>query len=71
MTSTPLLGGRPRVMVDIGLLLALRSGDDSGRSRGWQAVAMAYTHRTGNFISKQTCRRRYHEWLQENGRLSQ
>jgi len=49
--------GRPRKKVDYGLLLALRIDENLG----WSRVAMEYTRRTGEYISKQTCKRRYYE----------
>ncbi len=53
--------GRPRTNVDFGLVLALRQGDDVGHPRGWLSVAGEYRRRTGQYISKQTCRRRFQE----------
>ncbi len=59
--ETPMLGGRPRLDVDYGLVLALRQGDDVGHPRGWLSVAAEYRRRTGQFISKQTAKRRFLE----------
>ena len=53
----PILGGRPRKTVRIGLVLDLREEE----GLGWGRVATEYTRRTGDFISKQTCKRRYYE----------
>ena len=55
--SQPILCGRPRKTVDYGLLLALREEEGFG----WERVANEYTNQTGDFISKQTCKRRYLE----------
>ena len=49
--------GCPRKKVNYGLLLDLRIKENLG----WSRVAMEYTRRTGDYISKQTCRRRYDE----------
>ena len=53
----PILCGRPRKTVNNGLLLDLREKE----GLGWGRVATEYTHQTGDFISKQTCKRRYLE----------
>ena len=53
----PILCARPRKTVIIGLILDLRMKENLG----WSRVAMEYTRRTGVFISKQTCKRRYLE----------
>ena len=55
--TPPILGGRPRKTVIIGLVLDLREEENLG----WSRVAMEYTRRSGDFISKQTCKRRYLE----------
>ena len=49
--------GRPRLLVDYGLVLALREREHLG----WFRVATEYIRRTGQYISKQTCKRRYEE----------
>lgn len=49
--------GRPKLEVDFGLLLDYREN----QHLGWLRVARKYSQVTGEFISKQTCRRRYLE----------
>lgn len=49
--------GRPRIKVDFALVLRLREGDHLG----WSRVAREYTRITGQYISKETCKRRYQE----------
>lgn len=49
--------GRPRLAVDFGAILALREG----QHLGWRRVAARYIEKTGEFISPQTCKRRYLE----------
>ena len=55
--------GRPRKLANIGLILDLRLE----KKMGWSRVANEYTRLTGDFISKQTCRRRYLEATKKNG----
>ena len=55
--TQPILCGRPRKTVNNGLVLDLREEE----GLGWERVATEYTRRTGDFISKQTCKRRYLE----------
>lgn len=47
--------GRPILSVDFGLILDLRET----QNLGWSRVAMEYTRKTGQYVSKQTCKRRY------------
>jgi hypothetical protein len=54
--------GRPRVLVDFGLILDLRENENLG----WFRIAKEYTSRTGQYISKQTCKRRYIELKRSN-----
>ena len=49
--------GRPRLLVDFGLILDLREV----HCLGWSRVAQKYVAKTGQYISKQTCKRRYEE----------
>lgn len=49
--------GRPRLLVDFGLILDLRENENLG----WFRIATEYTRRTRQYISKQTCKRRYIE----------
>ena len=50
--------GRPRLKVDFALVLRLREDDHLG----WSRVAKEYTKTTGQYISKETCKRRYEEF---------
>ena len=57
MSEVPIQSGRPRLLVDFGLILDLRE-----RAKlGWSRIAQEYTRKTGQYISKQTCKRRYKE----------
>jgi hypothetical protein len=49
--------GRPRVEVDYALILRLRDIENLGWSRG----AEVYRNRTGQWISRDTFKRRYYE----------
>jgi hypothetical protein len=49
--------GRPRVEVDYALVLRLRDVENLGWSRG----AQEYRSRTGQWISRDTFKRRYYE----------
>jgi len=53
--------GRPRLLVDFGLVLDLREV----HCLGWSRVAKEYIAKTGQYISKQTCKRRYEEINEE------
>ncbi len=53
----PKRSGRPRVEVDYALVLRLRDRENLGWSRG----AEVYRRRTGQWISKDTFKRRYRE----------
>ena len=57
MGKSLIQSGRPRLLVDFGLLLDLREDEHLG----WSRVAREYTRRTVQYISKQTCKRRYEE----------
>ncbi len=57
MSKSLIQSGRPRLLVDFGLILDLRESE----KLGWSRVATEYTKRTGQYISKQTCKRRYEE----------
>ena len=50
--------GRPRLKVDFALILRLREYNNLG----WSRVAKEYTKATGQYISKETCKRRYEEF---------
>jgi hypothetical protein len=49
--------GRPRVEVDFAIVLRLRDVENLGRSRG----AAEYRRRTGQWLSRDTFKRRYYE----------
>lgn len=53
----PKRSGRPRVEVDYALVLRLRDEENLGWSRG----AEEYRRRTGQWISRDTFKRRYYE----------
>lgn len=57
MSKSLIQSGRPRLLVNFGLILDLR---ESG-NLGWSRIASEYIRKTGQYISKQTCRRRYEE----------
>ena len=63
MMTNKVLSGRPRLLVDFGLILDLREV----QNLGWYRVASEYTKRTGQYISKQTCKRRYDEAKAKEG----
>jgi len=49
--------GRPRILVDFAIVLRLR---DKG-NLGWSRMAKAYQQRTGQYVSRDTMKRRYLE----------
>jgi hypothetical protein len=49
--------GRPRVLVDFAIVLRLRDVDNLG----WSRMAEAYRQVTGQYISRDTIKRRYLE----------
>ncbi len=57
MSEFSIKSGRPRLLVNYGLILDLRESEHLG----WSRVATEYIKRTGRYISKQTCKRRYEE----------
>ena len=57
MSKSLVQSGRPRLLVDFGLILDLREKENLG----WSRVAREYTRRTGQYVSKQACKRRYEE----------
>jgi len=57
MTRSLIQSGRPRLSADFGLILDLRESEHLG----WSRVASEYIKRTGQYISKQTCQKRYEE----------
>ena len=57
MTTHKILSGRPRLLVDFAIVLSLRDKD----SLGWSRMAEAYRKLTGQYISRDTIKRRYLE----------
>jgi len=57
--------GRPRLLVDYALVLRLREVENLGWSRG----AEVYRERTGQWISRDTFKRRYYEAKAEKSPL--
>jgi len=57
MVDKGLLVGRPRVLVDFAIVLRLRDVDNMG----WSRMAEAYQKITGQYISRDTIKRRYLE----------
>jgi len=57
MVEKKVVGGRPKVLVDFAIVLRLREVD----SLGWSRMAEAYREMTGQYISRDTIKRRYLE----------
>ena len=57
MTSEKILVGRPRLSVDFAIVLRLRDVENLG----WSRMAEAYRGITGQYISRDTIKRRYLE----------
>ena len=57
MTTHKILSGRPRLLVDFAIVLRLRDEDNLG----WSRMAEAYRKLTGQYISRDTIKRRYLE----------
>jgi len=57
MTDKKIVGGRPRVLVDFATLLRMRDMENMG----WSRMAQAYREITGQYISRDTIKRRYLE----------
>ena len=57
MTGEKIIVGRPKVIVDFAIVLRLR---DVG-NLGWSRMAKAYREITGQYISRDTIKRRYLE----------
>jgi hypothetical protein len=49
--------GRPRISVDFAIVLRLRNVENLG----WSRMAQAYREKTGQYISRDTIKRRYLE----------
>ena len=57
MANIKILVGRPRLSVDFAIVLRLREVDNLG----WSRMAEAYRKITGQYISRDTIKRRYLE----------
>lgn len=57
MTTQRILGGRPRLLVDFAIVLRLREIDNLG----WSRMAEKYRELTGQYVSRDTMKRRYLE----------
>ena len=57
MGRRKVLVGRPRVLVDFAIVLRMRDGDNLG----WSRMAEAYREKTGQYVSRDTIKRRYLE----------
>ena len=57
MTNDKVLVGRPRLSVDFAIVLRMREVDNLG----WSRMAESYREITGQYISRDTIKRRYLE----------
>ena len=57
MTGKKILVGRPRLPVDFAIVLRLREAENLG----WSRMAETYRKMTGQYISRDTIKRRYLE----------
>lgn len=57
MTGKKIVVGRPRLPVDFATLLRMRDMENMG----WSRMAQAYREITGQYISRDTIKRRYLE----------
>jgi len=57
MTTHKILSGRPRLLVDFAIVLRLRDEENLG----WSRMAEAYRELTGQYVSRDTMKRRYME----------
>ncbi len=57
MTDQKILVGRPRLSVDFAIVLSLREVDNLG----WSRMAETYRKLTGQYVSRDTMKRRYLE----------
>ena len=57
MTGRKIVVGRPRLSVNFAIVLRLRDRDNLG----WSRMAQAYQQRTGQYVSRDTMKRRYLE----------
>ncbi len=57
MTAQKILVGRPRLSMDFAIVLRLREVDNLG----WSRMAETYRELTGQYVSRDTMKRRYLE----------
>ncbi len=57
MTGKKIVAGRPRLSVDFAIVLRMRDKDNLG----WSRMAEAYREITGQYVSRDTMKRRYLE----------
>ena len=57
MTGRKMAVGRPRILVDFAIVLRMRDVDNLG----WSRMAEEYWELTGQYISRDTIKRRYLE----------
>ncbi len=57
MTTHKILSGRPRLPVDFAIVLRLRDEENLG----WSRMAEVYRELTGQYVSRDTMKRRYLE----------
>lgn len=57
MTAQKILVGRPRLLVDFAIVLRMREVDNLG----WSRMAERYRELTGQYVSRDTMKRRYLE----------
>jgi len=67
MVDKGILVGRPRVSVDFAIVLRLRDVDNLG----WSRMAETYRGITGQYISRDTIKRRYLEAKESNFKKDQ
>jgi len=67
MLDKRILVGRPRVLVDFAIVLRLRDVDNLG----WSRMAETYRGITGQYISRDTIKRRYLEAKESNFKKDQ
>jgi len=63
MTGKKIVAGRPRLSVDFAIVLRMRDVDNLG----WSRMAAAYREITGQYISRDTIKRRYLEAKAQEG----
>lgn len=55
----PSIAGRPRLELDLDLIVELREG----KELGWRQAAREYQRRTGAFVSRDSIKRRYRDYM--------